>query len=146
MHAPNSLVLVGDPAGRPPLSMGKELVAATPSCVAVGTLSEADGATRLRLVETAGDVPPILAFQGTLQTPNRVLAIWNVLGETYLEKPASKTTKVQIWVSHSSEPDEICVLAARGVAEKKKKGRDWGLGLQGRGSGDHDIGGGVKDR
>jgi hypothetical protein len=111
---PNSLVLVGDPLGAPPISMGNDLVAATTSCVAVGTLNEADGATRLRLVEALGDIPPILAFEGILQTPNRVLSIRNVLGKTYLEQPVSKITNVQIWVNHQSEPDEICVLTAKG--------------------------------
>ena len=91
--------------------MGSELVAATPSCAAVGTLSEAEGATRVRLIDAAGDLPPSLAFEGAVQTPNRVLTVRNVLGETYLEKPVSKTaTNVQIWVNDLSEPDDVCVL------------------------------------
>ncbi len=91
--------------------MGNGLVAATNSCIAIGRLSEADGITRISLAEQSGDLPPQLAFEGAVQTPNRTLAVWNVLGETYLETRVSKpTTKVQIWVNHASEPDDICIL------------------------------------
>jgi hypothetical protein len=112
VKAPNSLILVGDPDGQPPVSMADKLVAATTSCVAVGTLSQPDGATRLRLFGATDDLPERLAFEGLLQTPNRLVAVRNVLGETYLEKHVSAAvTSVQIWVNDLSEPDDICVLA-----------------------------------
>ena len=112
MTPPNSLILIGDPRSEPPAWLRSELVAATPSCIAVGTLSENDGATRIRLFDPAGGIPPRLAFEGVLQTPNRVVAVRNVLGETYLERPVSKPAiDVQIWVNDLSEPDDICILA-----------------------------------
>ena len=78
-----------------------------------GTLSEVDGATRIRLVDSARDLPLHLAFEGTVQTPNGTLAVRNVLGETYLEtQVSSPATVVQIWVNQTSEPDDICIVAS----------------------------------
>ncbi len=120
---PNSVVLIGDPRGEPPASMGNGLIAATRSCVALGTLSEAEGATRIRLVDSSGDLPLQLAFEGALRTPNRILAVRNVLGETYLEMWVSKpATNIQIWVNDTSEPDDICILA-RGATRSSRSRR-----------------------
>jgi len=67
IRAPNSLLLVGDPTGEVPQHMSGKLVASTPGRVAVGTLSDVDGETDVRVLDalTADDRRPIyLAFDG----------------------------------------------------------------------------------
>jgi hypothetical protein len=114
VRPPNSLLLIGDPAGEPPKSMSGKGVAATTSLVAVGTLYEGDGTTSVRIVGNADvghTLPPLLAFEGTLVLPSSILAITNVNGERYVERPVlTPSTRVQVWVNHSSDPDEICVV------------------------------------
>lgn len=113
VRAPNSVVLVGDPAGEPPESLAGGLVSATSSCVAIGTLSEADGETTIRLVDAAdtADLPAQLAFKGELETASHRLTIASVLNDTYLERPVGSTSgPLQIWVNDADEPDNICVV------------------------------------
>lgn len=113
VRAPNSVVLVGDPAGEPPESMDGSLVSATSSCVAIGTLSDADGETTIRLVDAAdiARLPARLAFDGKLETPSNHLTVASVLDHTYLGRPVeSNSVPLQIWVNDAEEPDEICVV------------------------------------
>ncbi|MCT1618527.1 MULTISPECIES: hypothetical protein [Janibacter] len=73
---PNSLVLVLDPVtGTLPSSMGGHPIAASPSGVAVGTLSEFDGNTTVvpaRPSDSAIDPNLVLRWQGQLQTSGRI--------------------------------------------------------------------------
>lgn len=113
VRAPNSLVLVGDPSGEPPASMAGGLVAATTSCIAVGTLASDDGPTRVRLIdaEFGADLPPLLAFDGLVDLPGNRLVVTSVLDEIYLEHAVAEAALVvQIWVNHPNEPDQIVVL------------------------------------
>ena len=109
---PNSLVLVEDSSGGEiPMSMNQSLIAATPSCIAVGCRAEDDGETEITLgpcsCVDAGEQP---VFAGLLQTPNRRLAIRTVHGVTLLEMPVPATeTTVKIWVNDSREPDHVTV-------------------------------------
>lgn len=95
VRAPNSVVLVGDPGGEPPESLAGGLVSATSSCVAVGTLSEADGETMIRLIDAkdAGDLPTRLAFAGELETPSNRLTIASVFDETYLLRAPTRARR-----------------------------------------------------
>ena len=109
---PNSLVLVSDPGGGDiPGSMNQSLIAATDSCIAIGCRAEDDGETEIDLglsnCVNTGDEP---AFEGTLKTPNRKIAVRDVLGVVLLEMavPAAETI-VRIWVNDSKEPDKIIV-------------------------------------
>jgi hypothetical protein len=113
VRAPNSVILVGDPAGEPPESMGGRLVSATPSCVAIGTLSEADGETTIQLIDAndAADLPTQLAFEGDVEMTSNRLTLASVLDDTYLERPVRATSvSLQVWVNDADEPDEICVV------------------------------------
>jgi hypothetical protein len=94
VRAPNSVVLAGDPAGEPPESMTAGLVSVTPSCVAIGTLSEADGETTIRLLDAGDglDLPSQLAFEGDIETPSGRLTVASVLDDTYLERPVGGTS------------------------------------------------------
>jgi hypothetical protein len=109
---PNSVVLIEDSnGGEIPASMNQSLIAATNSCIAVGCKAENDGKTEITLgpcdeVDT-GERP---AFEGSLQTPNRRVAVRTVHGVTLLEMlvPAAETT-LRVWVNDPSEPDRIAV-------------------------------------
>ena len=112
----NSVVLVMDrTTGVIPDSMSGGLVAATSSCVAIGTLSENDGETSICLSDEGrpsglGDGP---VFDGILMTPSRTLAVCSVLGEVLVEMQVrSDKTHVQMWANDTAEPDRIEVVVA----------------------------------
>lgn len=111
VRPPNSLVLVGDRHGEVPASFGDKLIAASPSCIAVGTRSEVDGATRIRLSEECLSSTSQLAFEGVIDVPSGELLVQNILGETYLRMPAGPRATIQIWVNNPNEPDEVCILS-----------------------------------
>jgi hypothetical protein len=111
---PNSLILVMDRAGGEiPDSMAGSLVASTPTCIAVGTLSEHDGTTRVSLDKTS--VPQsgcTLVFDGVLYTPSRELVVCSVLDEIILNcAVAAERTRIQVWANDRVEPSEIFILA-----------------------------------
>jgi len=91
--------------------MGGELVAATSSCVAVGTLAEPDGLTRITLSdeETPTDLETV--FDGSLETPTRTLAVCSVLDEVILETAVEhKQTRTRILVDHRAEPGNVWIV------------------------------------
>jgi len=113
VKAPNSLVLIGDPTGDVPETLGGGLVRATGKAVAVGTRAEVAGETRIRVIDAGSPEhrPPIRAFEGMLEAPSGRLTIESVDGETYGEHPIPRgETRVEIWVNDDREPDEICVV------------------------------------
>jgi hypothetical protein len=109
---PNSLVLVLDPSGGTiPASLNGELIAATDSCLAIGCRAEDDGETEFILGNSdsigRGERP---AFEGTLKTPSRKIAVRSVLGTMILEMPVpSGETMVRVWVNDPQEPDCITI-------------------------------------
>jgi hypothetical protein len=111
----NSVILVMDQSvGEVPRAMNKALVAATTSCVAVGTLSEHDGET---LISLSDETPPHRAgmsrvFDGVVTTPARKLSVCSILDETLvtLDVPGVKT-RVQVWANDEREPDQLYIVA-----------------------------------
>lgn len=109
---PYSIVFIEDPTGGelPELAEGCRL-AATNSCVAVGTQCEVDGETEFHL-GARGDVDPGTqpAFRGKIDTPSKKLAIRSVPDEVVLQVPVRQTeTMVSIWVNDPIVPDVIIV-------------------------------------
>lgn len=110
----NSIILVMDrTVGVIPETMGGGLVASTPTCIAIGTLSEHDGETSISLSDEA---PP--AGEGgharldvVLKTPSRSLSVCSVLDEVLLEMNVpSDETRVQVWANDDAEPDNIVIV------------------------------------
>ena len=98
-----------------PESMGPDgLIAATPDCVAVGTLSEADGPTHIRLQrrsELLGEHPELRRFSGYVATPSRAVLLVSGHGETYATIDVqTDRTAIEVWVNDRLEPDEILIL------------------------------------
>lgn len=116
VRPPNSVILIGDPDGEPPESMSGDPVSATASCVAVGTLSDADGETAIRLVDAActADLPALLAFEGDIETSSNRVTVASVLADTYLERSVDASrVPLRIWANDAEEPDDICVVIGR---------------------------------
>lgn len=123
---PNSLILVMDQfVGIVPESMNGKLTAATPTCIAIGTLSEHDGPTHITLTdESQGSISGELVFDGVIKTPTGKLAVCTVLDEKILEAVVSQEiTRVQIWANDRAEPDIILILVSKQapVAETTKE-------------------------
>jgi hypothetical protein len=122
--APNSLVLIwGSAEVDVPETLDGALVAATPSCIAVGTRSEADGETIIELSAgrdsdlIAGYDPQarehlLPAFDGELSTPSGDVSVGDITGETYLSIPVGgESVRIRIWTNDASEPDLIWIEA-----------------------------------
>lgn len=109
---PNSLILIEDAAGgEVPKSRSRSLVAATPSCVAVGCRAEDDGKTEIVLAPSTGlKTLDRLEFEGSIRTPSMRVVVRTVHGETLLELPVpGRQTALKIWASDPMEPDRITV-------------------------------------
>lgn len=114
LSPPNSLILVMDHNfGTLPELITADLVAATDSCLAIGTLASPDGETTITLTNDLDNVETDeLVFEGVLLTPNKELSICNVMNEKLLTLPVSASViNVKIFANDSSEPDQIVVLA-----------------------------------
>lgn len=113
---PNSLLLVTDKqVGEIPLSMEGQLVAATPSCIAVGTIPAADGET---LVVLTSDAFPATekerlrnSFIGLLVTPSKEVHVCLVSLESVAQvKVASTRAAVEIWTDDFVAPTSVYVV------------------------------------
>ena len=113
--ASNALLLIGDSMDMAIPSSIVGLVASTPSCVAVGTLEETDGPTRVRVVN-GGDaeeqhMPPREVLDMELETPSGRIAVSSVLGETYVEHMVDRPSiRIRLRVNDPSEPDDIVII------------------------------------
>ena len=109
----NSVVLVMDSsAGTVPAAYDGGLIAATASCVVVGTRAQHEGKTAITL--TDDQVPTGMgldrAFQGDLETPSGVLGVYTVVGEAIIEVTVScDRVGVAIYVNDHNEPDVITI-------------------------------------
>ena len=112
---PNSLLLLlGKESAKIPESIG-QLIGATSSCIAVGTLSAVDGKTSVTLSD---DVLPVQkvenlrnVFSGILETPRSVVEVYTVLGEAILTLPVpNHRSHVEIWANNETEPDQLYIF------------------------------------
>lgn len=113
LSPPNSLVLVMDhSSGELPEAINEQLVALTDSCVAVGTLSEVDGATTITLTNSLEGVKRgKMVFDGVLKVPRHELSVCSVADTKLLTMTLpSSEAHVQIFANDHSEPDEIVVF------------------------------------
>lgn len=112
---PHSIILIMDfKSGRPPETLGGQLVAATPTCVAVGTMSEQDGETTVTLTDEPSEdlvSDKSLAFDGSIAVHGR-LSVVTALNEDVLSVPVpNEFVRVRIWVNDNSEPNRIVIVA-----------------------------------
>ena len=112
----NAVILIMDPSvGQVPVSMDGGLIAATPSCIAVGTLSDSDGKTSIVLTDEeiveALDADMHLIHSSRLQTPRREVSVCNVLYNALLTiGVAEEQIKAQIWSNDNLELSKLHII------------------------------------
>jgi hypothetical protein len=118
VSAPNSLLLVTT-SDQPeiPASMDARLIASTSTTVAVGTLSESEGETVVRLTDETPDQESDgvqLVYEGRLEGGLGFVRVINVRGEAYLEwGDVPESFQLRIWANDPSEPDLVVVEIRR---------------------------------
>ncbi len=114
VSAPSSLLLVTT-SDQPevPESMDGKLVKSTATAVAVGTLSESEGTTLVRLTDEMPDPESEgvqLAFEGRLLGGAALVRVTSILGDAYLEsRDVSEPLDLRIWANDPTEPDLVVV-------------------------------------
>jgi hypothetical protein len=113
---PNSLILLMDhTSGQPPESMYGQLVAATDSCVAIGTRAEQDGETHVVLSDNFGPLrisSRHMVFDGMIRVSSGELSVVDAMNRVVICIPVLGVTnlRLRIWVNDLNEPDEIAIL------------------------------------
>jgi hypothetical protein len=111
---PNSLIVVMDRSvAEVPKSMNNQLISATPTCIAIGTLAAADGKTKIVLTDENTVDSSVLTrvFEGVLTTPSLKLSVYSTLGAVLLELEVSTAqTHLEIWANDKMEPDDIQIV------------------------------------
>ena len=114
---PNSLILVLDRGhGVLPDSMNEQLVAATSSCIAVGTTSAYDGDTTLTLTDEAvGTAAGLMkVYEADLHVPSRIISVCSVDNVVLMAMPVDgEDVSVRILANHDAEPDEIVIVTSK---------------------------------
>lgn len=117
----NSIVFVYDFSHRPieiPTYVSGELVAASQTCVSVGTLAEIDGETTITLADsTDGIRVGELYFEGVILTPGHEVSVCTSANEKLLTLPILAThARIRVFANDPSEPDEIVIVADANAA------------------------------
>ena len=109
---PNSLIFIaGSHKVRPPAGLEFQTIAADAQCICVACLMWQDGETLVGL----GDAQDLKreeapAFDGMLDTPDRIVRVSTVKREILLEqKVPEPRTRVRLWINSPSEPDEVVI-------------------------------------
>jgi len=113
LSPPNSLIFIMDHAsGVLPDDITVGLVAATPSCVAVGTLPEVDGETSITFTDSMDVIDASdLLFSGVISTPNHELSVCSASDERLLTiSVLQPSTQIKVFANDRSEPDRIMIL------------------------------------
>lgn len=109
---PNSLLFVSDSdGGIPPVPVRGAHILATASCISIACYPWIDGETAVTLGPSAKidpGKPP--AFDGQLETPNRMIVISTVEGKSILQEVVpDAATHVRVWVNNPSMPDKVVI-------------------------------------
>jgi hypothetical protein len=111
---PYSVVFVFDRKhGDTPDSMSTQLVSATSSCVAIGTLPDSEGETLIVLTTDERVITEglLLAYNGTIETPNCEISVSTALNEEILTVPnVGCRCRISVWVNDKKTPDHIEIV------------------------------------
>lgn len=109
---PYSFVVIDDSrGGTPPETQTFGSFLATPSCLLVSCMMFQDGDTEITL-GPAGEVRQegALAFDGVLETPNRVIWITTAEGDVVAKQSVEAlNTRIRVWTNHPKVPDRVIV-------------------------------------
>ncbi len=107
---PHSIVLVMDSdEAEIPSDMRGNTIAATDSCVVVGTLPAVDGPTHIKLTNEHLDETSNLhtLFEGTIATPSNVVSVFNTDNQRLLSLPTNEETQIRVSANELRWPDII---------------------------------------
>lgn len=87
------------------------MIWSNPGCIIFGCFPEQDGPTEITIGSSTEIEPgPSLVFEGDVETPSHVLAIYGVDIQQILNMDvANLKTKIRIWYSHPKWPDKITI-------------------------------------
>jgi hypothetical protein len=92
----------------------QSVTAATPSCVSVRVVCYVDGEVTVRLVSEPSEVDLdrlVAVFLGTIETPNRRVAVVTSENEKSLEiEVPNEVTRMRVFVNRTDFPDEVIVV------------------------------------
>ena len=111
-NPPNCLVAIaGSPTAAPRSMPSEPAVAATRGCVVVGCMPDCDGPTEITMGQTSAiKSDGHFIFDGMIDTPNRIVAVWTVEWRKLLEASVPATrTRVRVWVNRLIVPDEVII-------------------------------------
>jgi hypothetical protein len=109
----NSLIFIMDPIhGDLPDEVGEDLISFTQSCVAVGTLAEHDGNTKIVLTDEHLDFAGLhLVYDGKLAFAESSLSVCDTqLEELLTMKLRRPYAQIKIFTNDLKEPDEIHIF------------------------------------
>jgi hypothetical protein len=109
----NSLVFIHGLSGwQSPLPVDGRLIWSTPSCVATACFPEIEGPTKIVLGSARSVDPGVAAaFTGTLETPQRAVAVTTVADDRpilSIDVP-DMITPIRIWHSHPRWPEIVTI-------------------------------------
>lgn len=122
---PNSIVLIMDDSVGVVPDLEEGPIGANSTCVAIGTLAECDGTTRIELTdEEPGEVAGSeVAFDGVILTPGRRISVRSACDDALLEIDVpTGATRLTIWTNDRSEPSAIHVWAHGGSEDPAPEG------------------------
>lgn len=114
LSPPNSIVFIMDDSVGVVPDLAEGLIGANSTCVAIGTLAQCDGITRIELTDEEPGVVAgsEVAFDGVILTPSKRLSVRSAHDEALLEiNVPTDATRLRIWANDRSEPDCILVWA-----------------------------------
>jgi hypothetical protein len=108
----SSFYIAGPRAVRLPQFPENAGLAVAPDCIGVGCLMHQDGGTSVTLgLSSEIDLLSRPSFDGILQTPDRVVQLFDANNPEIMRADVSETkTRVRIWMDHPIEPDEVTIL------------------------------------
>ena len=112
LRVPNAIFFIRDAVTKDVPSIDKGVsIWSSPTCVAVGCVPDADGETKIVIGAPGGtDLARQPAFDGTLQTPSRLVNVDIVPGEKILEQQVPGTsTRIRVWVNDPIAPDRVMI-------------------------------------
>ncbi len=104
------LLVVGGRRAEVPASIADGIVAATPTCVAVGTRHPVDGPVTVSLATIGSRESGALLFDGLLDTPDLEVRVEDVNAVEYLKlSVGADRVRVRVFTDDVSEPGVVAI-------------------------------------
>lgn len=121
---PNAVLLVMDPRhGVIPDSMNGGLIAASESCIAIGTIAESECEVEIEIrhlpeEDQPGDPSLQCVSRAHIATPQGILSVCTVwLEELVSAQVSHETSVVEVWLNDDSEPNLVIVVVREDITQ-----------------------------